>query len=187
MLKKRTEYTDEDLVHGCVQNSRSFQEILYRKYFSKMMHMCLRYTDDRDKAMEIVNNGFLRVFKKIDTFSFKGSLEGWIRKLVYHSLSDYFKKNSKYLHFLVFEERDAKVTESALDKIYAEDILKMVDTLPPATQKVFKLYAIEGFTHVEIAKKENISVGTSKWHLSEARKKLKKLIEQNNKLRFYAG
>ena len=76
MLKKRKDYSDEELVHGCVQNSRIFQEVLYRKYFATMMHMCLRYTDDRDKAMEIVNNGFLRVFKKINTFSFKGSLEG---------------------------------------------------------------------------------------------------------------
>lgn len=187
MLKKRKDYSDEELVHGCVQNSRIYQEVLYRKYFATMMHMCLRYTDDRDKAMEIVNNGFLRVFKKINTFSFKGSLEGWVRKLVYHSLSDYFKKNSKYLHFLVFEERDARVEENALEKFYAEDILKMVDTLPPATQRVFRLYAIEGYTHVEIAKEIDISVGTSKWHLSEARKKLKALIKQSDQNRFYAG
>jgi len=147
----------------------------------------MRYTSDRNIAMEIVNTGFLRVFKKLHTFQFTGSLEGWIRKLVYHSLSDYYKKNSKYLQFLVFEERDRSVEEEALSNIYAEDIMKMVEKLPPATQRVFKLYAIEGFTHVEIAKKNSISVGTSKWHLSVAREKLKELIENNNKYRLYAG
>ena len=153
-----------------------------------MMRMCMRYTDDREQAMEIVNSGFLRVFKKIDTFAFKGSLEGWIRKLVYHSLSEHFKKHSRYLQFLVFEERDATLREQPDDYLLAEDILKLVDALPPATRKVFRLYAIDGFTHVEIAKMIDISIGTSKWHLAAARKKLKHLISQsNNNMRLYAG
>ena len=149
--------------------------------------MCMRYTDDRDIGMEIVNNGFLRVFKKLDTFSFKGSLEGWIRKLVYHSLSEYFKKHSKYLQFIVFEDRDTAVEEHALSKMYEEDLLKLVNELPPATKEVFQLYAIEGFTHVEIAEKVNISVGTSKWHLNAARTRLKQLLSQTKEYRLYAG
>jgi len=87
---------------------------------------------------------------------------------------------------MVFEERDQSSLEKAHSNLYAEDILKMVNTLPPATQEVFRLYAIEGFTHLEISKNVGISVGTSKWHLSNARKILKKLIDQNN-LRQYAG
>ncbi|MEL6865629.1 MAG: sigma-70 family RNA polymerase sigma factor [Bacteroidota bacterium] len=180
-------HPEKELVEGCIRNERYYQEQLYRKYFDAMMRMCMRYTDDREKAMEIVNNGFLRVFKKLDTFSFKGSLEGWIRKLVYHSLSEYFKKHARYLQFLVFEERDKSVSDQALQNIYVEDILRIVDLLPPATQQVFKLYAIEGFSHVEIAKEVQISVGTSKWHLATARKKLKKLIQQYNNYRLYAG
>ena len=186
-MLKASKYTEAELVAGCIKNDRRCQEILYRKYFQRMIYMCRRYTDDPDIAMEIVNNGFLRVFKKLDTFSFKGSLEGWIRRIVYHSLSDYFKKNSKYLQFLVFEERDAVIEETALNNAYVEDILKMVDLLPPATQRIFKLYAIEGLTHPEISKKVNISIGTSKWHLSEARKKLQLLIKKNNNQRLYAG
>ena len=93
-MNKQKTYSEQDLVAGCVRNERRFQELLYRQYFPKMMGMCMRYTKDRDIAMQIVNNGFLRVFKKIDQFSFKGSLEGWIRRLVYHSVSDYFKKHS---------------------------------------------------------------------------------------------
>ncbi len=187
MSKPNFTYTDKEIVDGCVNNDRKFQEVLYKKYFTTMISMCMRYTDDKEIAMEIVNNGFLRVFKKIDTFSFKGSLEGWIRKLVYHCLSDYFKKHSKYLQFMVFEERDVKTSDKILHKIYAEDILKLVDKLPPTTQKVFRLYAIEGFTHVEIAKQFEISVGTSKWHLSNARQKLKILLENYQGYNLYAG
>jgi len=183
---KKQKYNEREVVEGCVRNERKAQELLYRKHFDTMMRMCMRYTHDKDKAMEIVNIGFLKVFQKLHTFQFKGSLEGWIRRLVFHCLSDHYRKNSKYLQFMVFEERDQSSIEKAHSNLYAEDILKMVDTLPPATQEVFRLYAIEGFTHVEISKNTGISVGTSKWHLSNARKILKKLIDQNN-LRQYAG
>ncbi len=188
MFKTRNNnYSEEELVAGCLRNERKYQEYLYRRYFATMMSMCLRYTDDRDIAMQIVNNGFLRVFKKLSTFSFKGSLEGWIRKLVYHSLSEYFKKHSRYLQFLVFEERDSQINETALSKMYEDDLLKMVDSLPPASREVFRLYAIEGYTHVEIAKSIGISVGTSKWHLASARKRLKLLIEKNYNSILHAG
>jgi len=186
-MLKPSKYSEKELVAGCIKNDRRAQEELYRKYFRTMMGMCMRYTDDREIAMEIVNNGLLRVYKKLDTFSFKGSLEGWIRKLVYHSLSEYFKKNSKYMQFLVFEERDARIEQEALSNIYVEDILKLVDLLPPATQQVFKLYAIEGYSHAEIAEQVSISVGTSKWHLANARKKLQLLIKKSNNQRLYAG
>ena len=180
-------YTDKELIVGCKNNDRYAQEMLYRRYFPTMMSMCMRYTDDKERAMEIINNGFLRVFKKIDTFKFKGSLEGWIRKLVFHSLAEYFKKHGKYLSSMVFEERDTSLRSKALDNIYFEDIMKLVDLLPPATKEVFCLYAIDGFTHVEISKQINISVGTSKWHLSAARKKLKELLKYQQQYRLYAG
>ena len=172
--------SEKALVEGCVQNDRNCQEQLYKRYFASMMKMCMRYASDQDEAMMIVNNGFLRVFKKIHTYSFKGSLEGWIRRLVFHSLSDYYKKQSRYLHFMVFEDRDASTSTNALSGLYLEDILKMVNHLPPATADVFRLYAIEGFPHAEIGKKLGISEGTSKWHLASARKKLKEMIRQND-------
>ena len=147
--------------------------------------MCLRYTNgDKERALEILNDGFLRVFKKIDTFSFKGSLEGWIRRLVFHAISDYFKQNKAYLDSVVFSEllpepKMPQYTEGVLSELYYDDLLKVVDLLPPATCKVFTLYAIEGLTHAEIGEQLNISVGTSKWHLSSAREQLRKLLDKN--------
>lgn len=187
MENPKRNFTDEELITGCLQNDRYSQELLFRKYFPTMMKMCLRYTNDREKAMEIVNTGFLRVFTKLGSYAHKGSFEGWIRKLIYHSLSDYFKSNSKYLQFLVFEDYEKTAKPEALTNVYAEDIMKMVKLLPPATQQVFRLYAIEGFTHVEISKMVAISIGTSKWHLSAARKQLKELIQENNNFQLHAG
>lgn len=186
-MPERKSYSERELVEGCVRNDRRFQELLYRRYFDAMMRMCLRYTRDRDKALEIVNAGFLRVFLKLHTFAFSGSLEGWIRRLVFHSLSDYFKKHNKPVHFLELEDRDAPIAQEALSRLYFEDIMKLVDELPEATRQVFVLYAIEGYTHPEIGERIGISVGTSKWHLSNARKKLKQLIRQHYNSRNYAG
>ncbi len=186
-MPKAPKYTEKELVEGCVKNHRQSQEYLYRQYFDSMMRMCMRYTHDKELAMEIVNTGFLRVFKKIHTFKFKGSLEGWIRKLVFHSLSDHFKKKDRKVFFMEVEDRDAPINETALDKLYLEDILKLVDELPNATRDVFVLYAIDGYTHVEIGKMLGISEGTSKWHLSNARKKLKHLIRKFYNQKNYAG
>ena len=171
-------YTDEELVRGCAQNLRRYQEALYRKYFGTMIRMCLRYTRDDEKAMTICNDGFLKVFKKIESFAFKGSLEGWIRRIVYHALSDYFRRESKYIQVMVFEEREDLARASAIPGLYFEDLLKLVEKLPEMTKRVFRLYAIDGFNHREIGEKLGMSENTSKWHLSNARKKLQKLLMQ---------
>jgi len=126
--------------------------------------------------MKIVNSGFLRVFKKLHTFQFTGSLEGWIRKIVYHCLADHFKKKSSNIYFLEIEHGEKPKDNYVLEGLYAEDILKLIDKLPNATRRVFILYAIEGYKHHEIDEEVNISIGTSKWHLSEARKKLKTFL-----------
>ena len=173
----RKNYSEQELVEGCVRNDRRAQEAFYRLFFPEMLRMCLRYTRDEDTAIEIVNNGFLRVFKKLHTYAFKGSLEGWVRRLVYHSMADYFRDNARYLHFLVLEERDDVVPERSHEVFYEEDILKAVALLPPVSQEVFRLYAIEGYSHSEIAENLNISEGTSKWHLSTARQKLRDQLE----------
>ncbi|MDX1912279.1 MAG: RNA polymerase sigma factor [Saprospiraceae bacterium] len=169
-------YTDQELVAACAANDRRAQEAMYRRFFPEMMRMVRRYTRSDDTAIEIVNNGMLRAFKKIHTFAFKGSLEGWLRRLVYHCMADYFRENARYLHFLVLEDHDQSVQPRGLESFYEEDILNAVRTLPPMSQEVFRLYAIEGYSHAEIAQNLQMSEGTSKWHLSTARQKLRELL-----------
>ncbi|HMQ90667.1 MAG: sigma-70 family RNA polymerase sigma factor [Lewinellaceae bacterium] len=179
MKQKPEEISDKALVEGCLRNDRISQELLYRRFFPTMYRMIRRYTQDEEIIMEILNTGFLRVFTKLDTFSFAGSLEGWIRRLVFHSLSDHFRKYKKESGVKVdLEDRDSPVEAAAISGLFFEDIIQLVDRLPGATREVFWLYAVEGYNHAEIGERLGISDGTSKWHLSMARQKLRKMIEK---------
>jgi RNA polymerase sigma-70 factor (ECF subfamily) len=128
--------------------------------------------------MLILNDGFLKVFQNIGKFEGKGSFEGWIRRICFRCLSDHFRKEKSYVQFLMFEDFDKSEYTNALNEIYYEELIQLVDKLPSTTAKVFRLYAIDGFKHREIAELLQISVGTSKWHLSEARNKMKNLIDK---------
>ncbi len=188
MRKNREDYSEEELVAGCVRNDRYSQELFYRRFAPGMLRMCLRYTSDREEAMDIVNTGMLRVFQKIDTYAFKGSLEGWVRRLVFHALADHFRKGDRKVQFLSLEDRDRPDPAAALHNLYIEDIFQLVDKLPEASREVFWLYAVEGYSHAEIGERLGISEGTSKWHLSTARQKLRNLLEkQYFKRNNYAG
>jgi RNA polymerase sigma-70 factor (ECF subfamily) len=185
MIKKPT-YTDSQLIEGCLQNDRFYQERLYRKYAPTMLRMCYRHTKDQHEALEIVNNGFLKVFLKLDSYSNAGSFEGWIRKIVFRSLSDFFRSKNRSIHFLELDDRDSEKTGTVLDDLYLEDLLGIIELLPDLSRKVFSLYAIEGFTHKEIAEMLNMKEGTSKWYLSEARKQLKMMVKNQSNNQYYA-
>lgn len=173
-------YNEVEVIAGCVKNERYAQELLYRRHFSAMFQMVRRYTEDQETALEIVNDGFMRVYKKIEQYGFKGSFQGWIRRIVFHAVSDHFRRKPAEWKEIMFEDHDSADNSSALDNLYAEDLLRLVDRLPAATKQVFYLYALEGCTHADIADQLNISVGTSKWHLSNAREKLKEMLVATN-------
>jgi len=174
------------IISGCCQNDRRSQEKLYRHFFPVMERMIKKYTRDEDEIISILNNGFLRVFKKIDTFSHKGSFEGWVRKLMFHSVSDYFRSNKADIKFMLFEDRhDLKQKPST--ELYFDDLMKFVKALPEKHERVFHMYAIEGYKHSEIGKQLDMSENTSKWYLSEARKILQKQINKNYSAGNYAS
>ncbi len=175
------EYTEEELVRGCAENKRTFQEALYRRFFATMIAMCKRYTSDEEVALTICNDGFLKVFKNIQSFAFKGSLEGWIRRIVYHTLADYFRKQSKYLQFMVFEDYDQAQNPEVVPGLYLEDLMRLIEQLPATSERVFRMYAIEGYNHREIGEQLGMSENTSKWHLANARKKLQYLLKKQSK------
>ncbi len=176
-------YTDEDLIKGCIDNNRKSQELLYKKYFPKMAMLCRKYTTEDDVSGVIINDAFLSVFKNIDKFQQKGSFEGWIRKITFNTLADYFRKENKQIKFLTIEDH---VTTSNLKEnsiLEYEDLLAKVDKLQGTFKDVFVKFSIEGYNHKEIGEELHISEGTSKWYLSEARKKLQNLISPNNKFK----
>lgn len=185
-MKIKNSAEEAKVIHGCVQNDRWAQEKMYKTFFSAMMRMCRRYTSDDNLAMEIVNDGFLKVFKKIGTFSGKGSLEGWIRRIVFHTLSDHFRKKSSKIKFIEIEDKEITIKDIVTKDLYYDDLMKLINSLSDATKNVFVLYAIEGYTHKEIGERLGISDGTSKWHLSNARMLLKEMIIKQEKKRMHA-
>lgn len=170
----------EELINGCKRNERSSQERLYKLFYPRMMAVVKRYIDEDMQAEEVLNNGYLRAFQKIGQYNFQGSFEGWLRKIVFHAVSDYVKQYTRYNENIVLVEKDQFIHKDHADKIYYNELLQLVKSLPLATRAVFNMYILDGFSHKEIGKELGISEGTSKWHLSEGRRILKEKIEKQN-------
>lgn len=169
----------QKLIIGCKLNDRKAQEQLYRKFYSAMASICMPYTKNQEDAKEVINDGFLKAFKNIGQFdATKASFYTWLRKIIVNTSIDFLRSQHISYVTLPLETVQEPGTDNAiLQQIDAEDLLIMIRQLPPATRLVFNLYSIEGFNHREIANLLKISEGTSKWHLSEARKALKTLIQ----------
>ena len=170
----------EYVIDCCKKNDRIAQKELYRIFYSYAMHVCLPYTKSHDEAEEVLCEAFIRIFNSIDQYDpTKGSLYAWIRKIVINKSLDHLKQKSRFKTSSVLEYAEELVIDNhVLEKLSANELLVLIRRLPSATQAVFNLYCIEGYNHREIASLLNISEGTSKWHLSEARKQLKERLQK---------
>lgn len=170
--------TDDELVKGCLRKDRKFQELLYKKFSKTMYQICLSYAKDRDGAQDILQEGFIKVFDKINSFNSEGSLEGWIRRIISNTAVDHYRKKSTLRKFIEFDATPSDKTgqNNISDSIHANEILDQVRKLPDGAQVIFNLYAVEGFSHKEISEKLQISEGTSKSQVNRARTLLQKLL-----------
>jgi len=167
-------YSEEEILKGCTRNKRQYQEILYRKYAKKMYGICLSYAGDRDTAQDMLQDAFIKIFKNIKDYKPTGSLEGWIRRIVSNTAIDHLRKVQRINNYI--SDKDAVMEEtheiSGFENLKTQDILQQVALLPDGARTVFNLYALEGYTHKEIAQKLNITEGTSKSQFNRARKLL---------------
>lgn len=175
--------TDHELISGCIRQDKTCQEALYKRFYGKMMGVCLRYARDRDEARDMLQEGFIKVFTSLRNFASKGSFEGWIRRIVVNTAVDHLRRNKhEYMIVSTVYAREGDVPdhaeevdeENALNDLSEEQILAVVQKLSPAYRTVFNLYVLENFSHKEIAEQLNISEGTSKSNLAKARYQLKK-------------
>jgi len=172
----------DKLISGCLNNERASQEALYKLFHSDMLRVCYTYLNNRELAREALNSGFLKVFQSIGNFDDqKGNLGGWIRKLMIHTSIDLCRKELVFKQIVPLdsEAEEIFITPNILERLHFEDILASIHTLPYAMQTVFNLYILDGFTHKEIGDQLGISEATSRWYLSEAKKKLKTLLEDS--------
>ena len=146
------------------------------------MRIALPYSRDELDAADVLSRAFVKVFGSILSFDTeKGSFHAWLKKIIINESLDHIKQRSRFSSTVLQEADEPFIDNSIVEKIAFEDIMKVVRQLPPATQAVFVLFAIEGYGHKEIGQQLNISEGTSKWHLSEARKTLQSKLSVNTK------
>lgn len=168
-----------DLVRACKKQNAKAQQMLYDRFASSMLGLCQRYVRGEMEAEDVMINGFMKVFSKIDLFEEKGSFEGWMKRIMINEALGYLRKNKA-----MYLERDIEEAEREPDLqklttgLEAKDLLKMINELPSGYRTIFNLYALEGYSHKEIGELLGISENTSKSQLSRARTHLqRKLLE----------
>jgi RNA polymerase sigma factor (sigma-70 family) len=168
----------EILVEGCKKQDRLAQQYLYKRLFSQMLGVAMRYANNRDDAEAILNMAFLKVFQSIDNYTGPAPFPHWVYRIVVHTSIDELRKTLriKYLSFADFA-LEGSTSNSGLEQLGTEDIYRCIQQLEPTTRAVFSLYEVEGYKHAEVADTLGIAENTSKWYLAKAKKELKVIIE----------
>ncbi len=183
-----------ELIDGCLRGDRRHQQRVYELFYGKMMAVCMRYTKNTDQAKDILQDGFIKVFRSMEKFNQAGSFEGWIRRIIVNTAIDHFRR-SKNAYLLLGEERSiedfgdsdeedkiAEETEEDVWDLKPADVINAMQKLTPAYRTVFNLYVFEELTHKEIADMLGINIGTSKSNLAKAKHNLKKLLRKEHKI-----
>jgi len=173
---------EKELVKKCLTNDSEAQELLYRRYASKMLGVCLRYSKNRMEAEDILQEGYIKVFKNLSSYKFDGSFEGWVRRIMVNTAINFYRSSIKYVQSL----DDEMITDKDMpnvsmnDMLSTKELLKLIQELPEGYRVVFNMFAIEGYSHKEIAETLDISESTSKSQLSRARVALQNKFKMLN-------
>ena len=172
---------DKELLQACIANKRRAQNELYKQCYGIMLSVCFRYEKNKDDAEFLLNKAFYKILTHLESYQDNVPFEAWIRRITINTAIDEYRKNQRskidYVEEPMKSSPLSDMDYNEADKKFdADELLAMVQQLPPASQKVFNLYVIEGYNHREIGDQLDMSEGTSKWHLSNARKKLKAMM-----------
>jgi RNA polymerase sigma factor (sigma-70 family) len=170
------------LLKECLKNNPKALKCLYELYASKMLGVLIRYAKDKMEAEDMLQEGFIRVFRNLEKFRYEGSLEGWVRRIMINTAINYYKSNLKHNQSVDIDNvsHTAPMSVNAVDTMSYKQLIKLIQTLPEGYRIVFNLYVVEGYSHKEIADHLGISENTSKSQLSRARKVLQKKIENQS-------
>lgn len=182
-MKVAFSVVEDEIIKGCIDNNRLAQKRLYERYYGKMMGVCMRYANHKEQATEMVNMGFFKVFKTIETFAQKGgNIEAWIYRIMVNTAIDYLRAEMRHRHDDIEKTVYVEDTSDVISDLSVEHIMAMINQLTPGYRTVFNLYVIEGYGHAEIGEMLGISEGTSKSNLAKARAKLQEMIINSNKV-----
>lgn len=168
---------ESDLIQGCIKGNRQMQEILYKRFNAKMYGVCLRYSGNVEDANDLLQEGFIKVFKNLEKFRSEGSFEGWIRRIFVNTSIEHFRKKVKLYNVSEVQENTIEDTElNVLDTLAEKDLIILINELSPGYKTVFNMHVVEGYSHKEIADILGINEGTSKSQLARAKGVLKKSL-----------
>jgi RNA polymerase sigma-70 factor, ECF subfamily len=169
----------QHIIEGCKAYKATQQEALYNYCYQQMFAVCERYSNNRDDAAAMYNEAMLKVLSHIEKYENKGAFMGWVRRIMVNTCIDNCRKQTTYIVQEINEryEEQMFISSDIENKISSEEIVQLIQALPKSTSLVFKLYAVEGYKFDEIAAALNITIGTAKWHVSEARKTLKQKLQ----------
>lgn len=172
--------SESDLIEGCLKGYRRMQYELYQRYAPKMYGVCLRYAANAEEAQDILQEGFIKVYRKMESYRGDGSFEGWIRRIFVNTAIEHFRKKT-YLQPITEQEETTIEGKylSVMDNLAEKDIIQLVQQLSPGYRTVFNMYVVEGYTHKQIADTLGISEGTSKSQLSRAKLILQELVTKH--------
>jgi len=170
---------DSILVKNCIDGSQKAQRMLFEKFAPKMLGVCLRYAKNTEQAEDVLQDAFVKVFTKLEMFN-GGSLEGWIRRIMVNTSLDQIRKEKKFQDNVSMDIVDFKVEKNSyiLENIHAEELLKLINEIPIGYRTVFNMFAIEGYSHKEIAKELGVSENTSKSQYSRAKAHLQTKMKE---------
>ena len=170
--------TEEAILQGCLQNNAAAQKALYEKYSSKMLVVCYRYAHNREDAEDMLQEGLIKVFSQIHTFENRGALEGWIRRIIVHTCINILKKNKRFNESVdLIHASSLQVREESIPSIIqAKEVVECIRMLPIGYRTVLNLYAIEGFSHKEIAGMLDIEESTSRSQYTRAKSMLEDVL-----------
>lgn len=178
--KSNHSISESDLIAGCIAADRQMQEELYRRFAPKMYAVCMRYADNSNDAQDLLQEGFIKIYKNLHRFRAEGSFEGWVRRVFINSSIEHLRR--KKMNLATVSEKEENTIEnsdiSALDNLAEKDIINLIQGLSPGYRTVFNLYVIEGYSHREIGDQLGISEGTSKSQLARAKAILQKKVTQ---------
>lgn len=175
------------LIDGCQRGDRKCQNDLHQKFYGFAMGVVIRYVNNREEAIEIVNDGFLKVLTRLNKYNRHLSFWGWVRKIMVNTAIDAYRKTAKEVPLVqITYAKDENLNPSILEQISEQELINAIQQLPRSYRLVFNLYVIEGYKHHEISRELDISVGTSKSNLAVAKNKLRnhlKFLERQKKIR----
>src|SRR5215204_6047697 len=174
--------TEEAILQGCLQNNAAAQKTLYQKYSAKMLVVCYRYAHSREDAEDMLQEGFIKIFSQIHTFESRGSLEGWIRRIIVHTCINNLKKNKRFNESVdLIHANSLQVREDNIPSlIQAKEVVECIRVLPIGYRTVLNLYAIEGYSHREISSMLDIEESTSRSQYTRAKAMLEDILVRKN-------